>query len=89
MSALDAQIKSTIEHLNNFKPILTRLRTTTRLGAFPEFGKAIGGVIEAARGVNILYWHAHMSSDLKQLHPVAQNVAACIQVVYKVGPCSL
>jgi len=88
LSALDAQIKSTIEQLNNFKPILTRLHTTTDLGAFPEFGKAISGVIEAARGVNILDYHAHMSSDFKKLHPVAQNVAACIEVVYKVSPCS-
>ena len=83
------QIKSIIEQLNNFKPILAHLHTTTCLGAFPKFGKAIGRVIEATREVNILYWHAHMSSDLKQLHPVAQNVAAYIQVVYKVGPCSL
>jgi len=56
---------------------------------FPEFGKAIGGVIEAARGVNILDYHTHMSSDLKQLHYMAQNMATYIEVVYNVSPCSL
>jgi len=65
LSAVDAQIKSTIEELKNFKPILTHLRTTTGLGAFSEFGKANGGVIEAAMGVNFFDYHAHMSSDLK------------------------
>jgi len=55
LSTLDVQIKSIIEQLNNFKSILTRLCTTTGLGAFSEFEKTISGVIKATREVNILY----------------------------------
>ena len=66
MSILDVQIKSTIEQLNDFKHILTHLCTTTGLGAFSKFGKAISRIIDAARGVSTLYWNAYMWSNLKQ-----------------------
>jgi len=32
---------------------------------------------------------AHMLSDLKQVHPVAQTVFSCVQVVYQVGSFSV
>ena len=42
---LNAQIKSTIEDLNNFKPFMDCLGTANNVGGmFIEFGKAIGGV---------------------------------------------
>ena len=45
LSALDGQIKSTIEYLDNFKPIMYRLGSANDVGAmFIEFGVAVGGV---------------------------------------------
>jgi len=71
LSAGDIQIKSIIEQLNNFKPTLTQLCTTTGLGVFSKIEIAIGRVIEAAREVNVLDDYIHISSDLKQLYSVA------------------
>jgi len=45
LSALDEQIKSTIEYLNNFRPVMYRLGSANDVGAiFIEFGVAVGGV---------------------------------------------
>jgi len=45
LSALNRQIKSTIEYLNSFRPIIYRLGSANDVGAmFIEFGMAIGGV---------------------------------------------
>jgi len=45
LAALNAQIKSTIKDLNNFRPIMDRLGTASDVGGMLiEFGTAIGGV---------------------------------------------
>jgi len=88
LRALDARVRSTIKQLEDFKPILSRLRpASTGYGTFFELGKVAGGLIAAARKV-IEPFLTCILSDLKQVHPVAQSAVACIEVVYKVGPCS-
>jgi len=45
MSALDGQIKRTMESLKNFRPILHRLGSANDVaGMFIDFGTAISGV---------------------------------------------